>query len=93
MQLLPVALERIAASEFKPEHIVSVLKTLELALRHNPVPVAEITLNYQSDEDQVTQDDLIPVITFSLRPARIPNEKMVQENAAQSETYLPTIKG
>jgi len=71
MRILPAALERIAVSEFKPEHIISVLKALELALQHNPVPVAEIKLSYQSDEDQVTSEDLIPVITFSLQPARV----------------------
>ena len=72
MQILPVALERIRASEFKPEHIVCVMKTLELAIQRNPIPAAEITLNYQDDTDQVTPEDLIPVITFSLHPARIP---------------------
>lgn len=74
MQILPAAFERIAASEFKIEHIINVLKTLELVLQHNPVPVAEITLNYQSDVDIVAPDDLIPTITFSLR---YPNEKSV----------------
>lgn len=74
MQILPAALERIRTSEFKSEHIISVLKALELALQHNPAPVAEIKLSYQSDEDQVSSEDLIPVVTFSLQPARIPDE-------------------
>lgn len=74
MQILPAALERIAASEFQTKHIICVLKALELVLQHNSAPAAEITLNYQFDGDVITSDDLIPTITFSLR---CPDEKNV----------------
>ena len=71
MQILPVALERLATSKFDVEHIVSILKTLELALQNNGSNSGEIVLSYQSDEDVVTVDDWIPVVTFSLRPAKV----------------------
>jgi len=72
VQILPATLERIVASDITGERIVTVLKALELALQRTPAPVAEIVLSYQDDTDQVTPDDLIPVITFALRPARCP---------------------
>lgn len=69
MQIFPAALERLASSEFKTEYIIRVLKTLEQVLQANPGPMAEVVLHYQSEDDVVTSEDLIPVITFSLRQA------------------------
>lgn len=67
MQILPAALERIRTSEFNAEHIVRILQALETVLQQNPAPAAEIKLHFLTDEDQVTAEDLIPVITFSLQ--------------------------
>lgn len=74
MQILPAALERLAVSEFNVKNVVSVFKTLELAMQDALIPVAEIVLNYQSDEDVVTSEDLIPVVTFRL--TRSSNEEV-----------------
>jgi len=76
MQILPKALERLTASEFNIKNVVNVFKTLELAMQD--AGAAEIVLHYQSDEDVVSSEDLIPVVIFRL--IRCSNEEVAPKS-------------
>jgi len=70
MQIASQALARIKESPMRGEGIATIFEAMAGALKFGS-PTAHFALDFQHPDDVLNDSDLIPVITLSLRPARV----------------------
>jgi hypothetical protein len=71
MRVAPDALGRLAGAKFTSETVAQVLDFMRQRAELTGATSSALTFDFQKAEDQVTLDDLIPVLTIALRPATI----------------------
>lgn len=75
LRVHPEALKRVAEAELTGPFLMELFNGLAAAANAYHSPMVQIHLEYQGPDDQVGPDDMIPVISLSLRPAKMPGEK------------------
>lgn len=68
MQVAGNALARIRESPMRGEGIATIFEGMAGSLNYG-APTAHFALDFQHPDDVLSEGDLIPVITLSLRPA------------------------
>ena len=69
MRLNPAALERLKGATFNAEVAAFLLEQMRAHAELMGAPTATLALDYEKPEDHVEPGDVIPILTFSLRPA------------------------
>lgn len=64
--------ERLSQAKLAPDGLLLIFETMAKVMADHGVGIATYVLDYQAKDDPVEPDDLIPVITLSLRPAHEP---------------------
>jgi hypothetical protein len=72
MRINPQALDRVKGSRPTGDGMATIFEHLRGALQSTgDTAVLSMSLDYQKDGDEVQEGDLIPVISFGLRPATL----------------------
>lgn len=67
-------LNRIATSDLSAQRIAQLFSDLALSMQQMNIPGAGVNLEYVAPEDVLQDGDLIPIVTFSLRRFKSPQE-------------------
>jgi hypothetical protein len=70
MRINPDALERLKGATFNSEVVAFLLEQVRGQAEIMGAPTASLSLDYEKPGDKVEPGDVIPVLTFTLRPAK-----------------------
>lgn len=71
MRIASDALARLAGSKFTAETVAHVMEFMRQKADLTGAVSSALTFDFQKESDVVTQQDMIPVLTLTLRPATI----------------------
>lgn len=71
MRVSPDALGRLTAASFTSETVAKVAQFMCEKCNLTGAVSSALTFDFQKQEDPVTHEDMIPVLTITLRPATI----------------------
>lgn len=71
MRIAPDAIARLSGSKFTAETVANVVEFMRQKADLTGAVSSALTFDFQKESDAVTQEDMIPVLTLTLRPATI----------------------
>jgi hypothetical protein len=71
MQIHSAHLERLSKSPMRGEAVATIFEAMAAGMDVLGAPTASFSLDYQHPGDVLGENELIPVITLSLRPAPV----------------------